>query len=215
MFKTRFWLFVGTLILAAVPIAAQDAPKAEVLADFSLLRFNPTITGVDSHTTYGGGGGMAYFFGKYIGIVGEFQGYGGKTYTAKLAAGQVPGLPAGTYTSQGNNFTYLFGPQVKFRNSSKVIPFGEILFGGSQTSVYSGFKCTSCTGGNVTLNVPTQHPFTMAFGGGVDVNVSKNVALRLGQFDWILTRYTNPYTSTNNQNNFRFQAGIIFMLGGK
>ena len=55
----------------------------------------------------------------------------------------------------------------------------------------------------------------MAFGGGVDVKISKNIALRPIEIDWILTRYTNPFTLTNNQNNFRYNAGIVFYLGGK
>jgi hypothetical protein len=53
------------------------------------------------------------------------------------------------------------------------------------------------------------HPFTMAAGGGVDLTVSHRLALRLGEFDYVLTRYTNPLTSTNNQNNFRYCGGVI------
>jgi hypothetical protein len=33
--------------------------------------------------------------------------------------------------------------------------------------------------------------------------------------DWVLTRYTNPITNTNNQNSFRYLGGIVFMLGGQ
>jgi hypothetical protein len=57
-----------------------------------------------------------------------------------------------------------------------------------------------------------QHPFTMAFGGRLDVNVSKNVAIRPVEIDWLLTRYTNPFTDTNNQNSFRYTAEIVFYL---
>ena len=70
-------------------------------------------------------------------------------------------------------------------------------------------------GGGTIKAAGTQHPFTMAFGGGVDFNVSRNVAFRLGEFDWILTRYTNPITDTNNQNNFRYLGGIVFKFGGQ
>ena len=56
----------------------------------------------------------------------------------------------------------------------------------------------------------TQHPFSMAVGGGLDVNVSKNVAIRVAELDYFLTRYTNPITSTNNQNNFRYLGGVVF-----
>ena len=50
----------------------------------------------------------------------------------------------------------------------------------------------------------------MAVGGGLDVNVSKNVAIRVAEVDYMLTRYTNPITSTNNQNNFRYLGGVVF-----
>ena len=54
----------------------------------------------------------------------------------------------------------------------------------------------------------------MAFGGGVDVSINKRVAFRLAQLDWVLTRYTNPFTNTNNQNSFRYQGGIVIKFGG-
>jgi hypothetical protein len=50
----------------------------------------------------------------------------------------------------------------------------------------------------------------MAVGGGVDFKVSKNFAIRAAELDNFLTRYTNPFTSTNNQNNFRYLAGLVF-----
>ena len=197
-------------VLLVVPAFGQDAPKAEIVGQFSLLRFNPTITGVESHTSYGGGGSFTYFANKAFGITAEFNGYRGTTITTKLPAN--PAYPTGTYAStSGTQMTYLFGPQIKFR-AGKVAPFGEVLFGSMSTSLYSGLKCQTCIG-STTLNVPTQHPFTLAFGGGLDINASPKVAIRLGQFDYLMTRFTNPFTSTNNQNNFRFQAGVVFKLG--
>ena len=50
----------------------------------------------------------------------------------------------------------------------------------------------------------------MAVGGGLDINLSENVAIRVAEFDYFLTRYTNSITSTNNQNNFRYLFGIVF-----
>ena len=53
----------------------------------------------------------------------------------------------------------------------------------------------------------------MAVGGGLDVKVTKSIALRPIEIDYLLTRYTNPFTETNNQNNFRYVGGIVFYLG--
>jgi len=104
-------------------------------------------------------------------------------------------------------FTYLFGPVLRIP-TPLIKPFGEVLFGGSYTNAYVNLsKQIDQAGGTITT--PSQHPFTMAAGGGVDLSVSHRVAIRLGEFDYILTRYTNPLTSTKNQINFRYCCGVI------
>ena len=63
--------------------------------------------------------------------------------------------------------------------------------------------------------VGSQHPFTQALGGGLDVSLNKHFALRLAQMDWVLTRYTNPINDTNNQHSFRYLGGVVFTLGAE
>jgi len=109
-------------------------------------------------------------------------------------------------------FTYLFGPVVRFP-ISRVAPFGELLFGGSNSNGYANqIKgiCNNFTCISSPSNLSgTQHPFTMALGGGLDIKVSTNFSIRPIEIDYILTRYTNPLTSTNNQNSFRYSAGAV------
>lgn len=50
----------------------------------------------------------------------------------------------------------------------------------------------------------------MAFGGGFDVKASPQLAIRLIQADYALTRF-----SSTTQNNIRISAGIVFRLGGR
>jgi hypothetical protein len=52
----------------------------------------------------------------------------------------------------------------------------------------------------------------MALGGGVDVRISKHLGLRLGEFDYVGTRFSN-YWEAHNQNNFRYSAGFVFTFG--
>ena len=106
-------------------------------------------------------------------------------------------------------FTYLFGPELRIP-LPLIKPFGEVLFGGSYTNGYTNLTNAINAGGGTISTAPSQHPFTMAAGGGVDVSVSHKVAIRLAEFDYVLTRYTNPLTSTNNQNNFRYCGGVVF-----
>jgi len=205
----RAMLFVMISIVGTTFAVAQD--RAEIFAEYSYLHFSPTITGVESRSFNGGGGGATLYFLKIFGIKADFMGYGSTTFTRTYPTPVViPGkgtIPAGTYTSQGDMFTYLIGPVLRIP-TPLIKPFGEVLFGGSYTDAYVNLsKQIDANGG--TISTPSQHPFTMAAGGGVDLTVSRRLALRLGEFDYVLTRYTNPLTSTNNQNNFRYCGGVI------
>ena len=201
---------------AMIFTATAFAQKWEVYGDYSYLQFNPTVSGLQSRALNGGGGGVQFNFGKYFGIKGDFQGYGSTqvTFTQNVPVVNPLGvtIPNGTYKSNLNMFTYLFGPTFGV-HASKFYVYGEFLMGGSNTNGYGNLeKSIDANGG--TINVTgTQHPFTWALGGGLDWRMTKTVALRLAEMDWMGTRYTNPLTSTNNQNSFRYLGGIAFTFG--
>ena len=201
-------ILIGTILLASVSAWAQ---RADVFGEYSYLHFSPTIGGLSSRSFNGGGGGADLSFLKIFGIKADFMGCASTTFTKTyLTPVVIPGrgtIPAGTYTTQSNMFTYLFGPVLRIP-LPVVKPFGEVLFGRSYTNAYVNLtKQIDSNGG--TISTPSQHPFTMAVGGGVDLSVSHRVAIRLGEFDYVLTRYSNPLTNTNNQNSFRYTGGII------
>jgi hypothetical protein len=204
---TRAILF-GTILLAGTSAFAQ---RADIYGAYSYLHFSPTIGGTSSRSFNGGGGGVDLYFLKIFGVKADFMTYQSTTFTVTYNTPVViPGkgvIPAGTYTSQGNMTTYLFGPVLRIP-LPLVHPFGEVLFGGTNTDAYVNLTNQINDNGG-TIATPSQHPFTLAAGGGVDVSVSKHLALRLGEFDYVLTRFTNPLTSTNNQNNFRYVGGVV------
>lgn len=211
--KTRHVIvsvILGNLLLLATSAFSQD--RFEVYGEYSYLRFNPTIFGLNSRSFNGGGGGATWYFAKILGVKGDFMGYGSTTFSKTFSSPLlVPGggvIPAGTYTTQGNMFTYLFGPVIKIP-IPRITPFGELLFGGSNTNGYANLVNSINAAGGTISRTPTQHPFTMALGGGLDISVSKHVALRPAELDYVLSRYTNPLTSTNNQNNFRYCGGVV------
>jgi hypothetical protein len=195
---TKILVFALMLVFGSTLIA-QD--RIELFGAYSYLRFSPTITGVGARSFNGGGGGAQLNFLKILAIKGEFMGYGSTTFTATFQGKN--------YTANGNMFTYLFGPVVRIP-IWKVRPFGEALFGGSNTNGYVNLENAINNGGGSISKTPTQHPFTMALGGGLDIAVSPHLAIRPGEFDYVLSRYTNPLTSTNNQNNFRYVGGVVF-----
>lgn len=201
-------ILLGMVLLASVSASAQ---RADVFGVYSYLHFSPTIGGLSSRSFNGGGGGADLYFLKILGVKAEFTQYASTTWTRTyptpvIVAGRGI-IPAGTYTTQSSMFTYLFGPVVRIP-LPKVKPFGEVLFGGSYTDAYVNLTNQIVANGG-TIFSPTQHPFTLAAGGGVDVSVSHRLSIRLAQFDYVLTRYTNPLTSTNNQNNFRYNGGLV------
>jgi outer membrane immunogenic protein len=219
--RIRTVVLVSTMMAFTAPIFAQDTARWEIFGDYSYLQFNPSVTGLQSRAFNGGGGGVQYNFAKYFGIKADFQGYGSTSWTKTVTApvvvtphGVVETIPAGTFTSNGNMFTYLFGPTVGL-HTSKFYVYGEVLFGGSNSNGYGNLERAINLGGGTLAVSGTQHPYTMAVGGGLDWNVSKHFAIRLADLDYMLTRYTNPLTQTNNQNNFRYVGGVVIKLGGK
>jgi hypothetical protein len=210
--KIRNSILMLFALLFANAAFAQDYSRFDVFGEYSYMRFNTGISQLHNRSFNGGGGGFDINLNHMFGIKGEFLGYGSTSFTTTFTAPIVTPhgtIPAGTYNSQGNMFTYLFGPVVRLP-ISKVTPFGEILFGGSNSNGYFNLSRAIGAGGGTLAATPTQHPFTMAVGGGLDINLSRHFAVRPIEIDYLLTRYSNPITNVNNQNNFRYLAGVIY-----
>ncbi len=212
-------MFLGSAVLLVS--SAVFAQQVDVYGDYSYTQFNPTISGVQSRAFNGGGGGVQLNFGRYFGIKGDFQGYAStdwvKTVNSPISVtynGKTGIIPAGTYVTSGDMFQYMFGPVFKFP-VKKIEPFSEVLFGQSVTNGYVNLVNAIVANGGTIDKGSTQHPFTMAFGGGFDLNLNKHVSLRLAEMDYVLTRFHNPLTGDNNQNNFRYLGGIVFRFGGE
>jgi Outer membrane protein beta-barrel domain len=214
--RFRNAMFAAVFLLCGTSAFAQEeVQRIELFGEYSYFRFNPTIPQFRNRSFNGGGGGATFNINHYFGIKAEFMGYGSTTWGGTFSAPVVTPrgtVPAGTYNTQGNMFTYLFGPVVKIPVSARVTPFGEILFGGSNSNGYANLtKAIDAAGGTLTAsNSGTQHPFTMGVGGGLDVHINHNFSIRPVELDYVLTRYTNPFTNTNNQNHFRYTAGAVF-----
>ena len=198
--KRLIGLLVVTLLLGAVAYA-QDTPKAEITGDYSYFRANPGLPSYfNSQNLNGGGAQFTVYMKSWLGLAGDLQGYGSYTQCTK------PGAPVSGCAS-GNLFTYMFGPQVKYR-AGKFEPFAEVLLGGAHSNFYAN-GCTHI--GICGSKSPSNNAFSVAIGGGVDIAVSPKIAIRLVDADYDLTRFGNNFTGGNNsQSNFRFQTGVQF-----
>jgi hypothetical protein len=221
--RLKYTILVGVTLLAKTAFSQEEPSKVDLYGAYSYLRFNPALPGLQGRNFNGGGGGATYFLGKYFGVKAELMGYETATWTANFPSrlvvtppvvtphGTTAIVPAGTYSARANMFTYQFGPVVRIP-MKKATVFGETLFGGSNTNGYGNLERAIDAGGGTLIVSGNQHPFSMAVGGGLDINMSENVAIRIAELDYFLTRYTNPITSTNNQNNFRYVGGIVFQF---
>lgn len=92
-----------------------------------------------------------------------------------------------------NAFTYVFGPQVSSRGKAAT-GFGHVLLGGT----------------TLKMAGVSQSGFTLAVGGGVDLNAGKHFAVRLAQVDYLPSHLGGAWS-----HNFRYEGGIVFKIGGK
>lgn len=100
----------------------------------------------------------------------------------------VTGDFSGAYASGEHFHTYTFGPVVSTHKGS-FSPFVHGLFGGAHASA---------------AGVGTSG-MAMMFGGGMDMG-RKQVAFRLFQADWLITRFSG----VTEKNNARVSTGILF-----
>jgi hypothetical protein len=202
-------LLLGAILLLAIPAFAQDnSPKLDIALDFSFARWNPAGNYSNIVNLYGGGASITAFFTDFVGIKGEFNGYGNENYTFNIRNGEGGFVPVGL---RGNFFTYLFGPVIQKR-SGAIRPFGEVLLGAAHTNLYQ-----SVTTKQALATTPSSDAFAMAVGGGLDLRINKHISLRLGEADYLLTHFNAyngsavaPFFSNYNQNSFRVLSGIVF-----
>lgn len=208
-------LAFGVMLLSICGIA-QEYPKAELTLDYSYLHFAPAQAYTNNHSVNGGGGAFVYNFANHFGVKMDLQGYNSFTNTFTIPAN--PSLPSGANGSvSGNMFTYLFGPQLKFRGEHVQLLL-DALGGAAHSNVYgNAFKtlCQPIAGGCSGVSAsPSNNGAAMMFGGGIDFPINHRVSVRAAEFDYLLTRFGNFFTQSNaNQNSFRYLGGLTFNFG--
>lgn len=132
---------------------------------------------IDRESQHGWGVSFSGNLGPKVGLVAEFSG----NYKAFNIA------PFDVDTS---TYTYLFGPRFSYRTDAATV-FGHILVGGATSKIESSSDTN----------------FALAAGGGVDINVGKNFAIRAAQIDYI------PIFASDTVHNFRYMGGVVFKFG--
>lgn len=193
----KFFLVSTALLFVAPQIAyAQRLEGIEVFGGYSYLQNNLNSTVSPFYfpaTTFGSNfalnGWQASVTEKAADWLGLTQEFGGHYGTRRLLGAD----------NKFSTFSILSGPQFYYNGLKGVTPFVHALFGYEQTSVELKGTALKATGSS----------YAMAFGGGADVRLRRNLALRLFQVD-----YYRPQLFGNSQNDLRFSAGVVFRFGG-
>jgi len=165
----------------------QLLPRYEISAGYSYIDLHPGDP-FNNFANQGGTGSFTYNASRIIGLTAEVGSY---AYTRNLS---------GTQTDGGLT-TFLFGPRLNLRRFDHFVPFTEFLFGGAR-------------GGGGLTGAGSKNVFSLATGGGVDVVLSKNVAWRFAQIDYLMTNFAGGNVgSSGRQNNLRLGSGLVLRFG--
>ncbi len=201
----RKMLLVGLVLLVSGKTALGQH-LGELTGNYSYMHYAP-VDNLPTTNLNGGGGSAVLYFAGFFGLKAEVEGYASQNINFNFPPGSIR-CPSGcTGTAQANLFTGNFGPQIKIR-IKRVQPFFEGLVGGAHTNFYQNVhkNCTGCTFGS-----PGDWALDVVLGGGIDIKVTSHLAIRPIEADYFLTRFINNITNgNNNQNNFRYQAGLAF-----
>ena len=198
----KYMLLVTMLLISAMVASAQDEyPKFELSGMASMLVADVDI--LDNETMWGYGIAGQYNVNKYIGIVGEWNATHGESGPHSFQQdGTVYSIPRLDTRIQ----TILFGPRISYR-TKPVTVFGHVLFGAGTNKLDDDI-------GQFNYNSYTAWQYAMAIGGGVDINLSKNFALRPAQFDYVLMDsdiqdLTSAGGAPGMFHSFRYQLGAV------
>ena len=184
----------------------------EAFLGYNYVRFNPNSDFVPSFNANGGGGQFVYNFNRYIGGVFDM--------------GAVTNGSLNNSNSDTTVWNFVAGPRFSWHNHSRFTPFVQALFGGAYSTTSA--QVTVLPGAGAILPgiiLPPNTPitarigasntgFAMFAGGGLDIKVSKHIAVRPIGADYYLTRIPSILTgNTTNRNNFRYSAGVNFLFG--
>jgi hypothetical protein len=174
--------------LCALPVMAQEnMPKAEIFGGYQYTRMGVSGSGFNLN---GWNGSVTGNLNNWLGVTADFSG------AYKSVSASAGGISA---SADFKSYTYTFGPVVSANRGGAFTPFAHALFGGVRASV-------SGSGTGLGTLSASDSGFAMMLGGGADARLTKHIAVRLVQADWL--RYSISGESGNS--NARISTGLVF-----
>jgi hypothetical protein len=174
---------MGFFLLALPQFASAQKgvklPAIEVFGGYSYLRFESTPLGFSDQLNLNG-------WNAALSLPDLYEGFG------------VAADISGHYTREMEEYNFLIGPQYTFKWSS-LRPYGHALFGKARDRIRQP--------GSTQLE-PSSLARAIAFGGGLDFQVSERFSVRPVQADYLVT---SVFSGT--QHNIRISGGLVFRFG--
>jgi outer membrane protein OmpA-like peptidoglycan-associated protein len=178
------------------PARSDDAyPAVDLFVGYSFIRFDPNVGGAkEKFNLHGITGALAGNVNRWFSLVADFGAY------------RIKDLPRPV---SGSAYTYLFGPQFSHRGEHWT-PFVHALFGAARLA---DIQVSATPSGSAFFNRSfSANSFAAALGFGLDGNFNKHIGVRLFQFEYLATKFTDG--NANKQNNLRASAGLVLHFGG-
>jgi hypothetical protein len=200
---TSIVLFLPSMLVAqsggARPAGSENGTRAAIFGGYSYLRnSNNGFNGWEAQGTFN--------FARHLGVTADLSSASLSPFSFSLL-----GFSVGTYQRLNN---YLFGPTVTTSLGRSAV-FAHALFGEARSSLGAGVGIPII--GGISTGLTSANAFAMAFGGGIDVPLTRHLAIRAVQVDYVRTQFraTDALTTRlssslgNRQNSFRYSTGIV------
>ena len=155
----------------AMPAGSENGTRATVFGGYSYLR--------NGSNGFNGWEGQGTFnFNRYLGVTADVSGSILSPFSFSTS-----GFSASTYQHVTN---YLFGPTVTAGFGRSAV-FAHALFGAAHSSLGAGVNVPII--GGISTGLTSANAFAMAFGGGIDIGMTRHFAIRAVQVDYIRTQF--------------------------
>ena len=186
--------------------------RVTVYGGYSLLHTNNNLNFssafTNSSNNFNGWEGQGTFdFTRHFGVTADITGN-----SNQLAGFSALGFSAGV---RQHVYDYLFGPSVN-TSFGKSSVFAHALFGAAHSSLSAGVGLPLV--GGLSAPITSAAAFAMAFGGGIDIGITRHFAIRAAQIDFVRTNFNTldalasgfGSSNGNSQNTFRYSGGVVW-----
>jgi opacity protein-like surface antigen len=186
----RLLTLIAFIMLASSPAMAQYViTRVEVGGGYTFRSLD--VPGSSRVNMNGWDVNGAFNFNKWIAVAADGDG----TYNG------TPDEEGGT--DKTTVYSFQAGPRLYPIGHHRFTPYAQALFGYAHVNL--SFPAAD------EIPMLTENCFAWSVGGGLDANVTRHIAIRLGEFDYeqFHSSLLNGFEPGPHQNNFKYKAGVV------